>query len=102
MGLRVEAKARSGTPGRTRTYNRRIRNPKHSSRNVLQEREIGTESLSTFPLTFPQDPIALAQALLEQAEHAADPRPLIAAARALLAENADRQDDGRRADGLGA
>ena len=89
-------------PSRTRTWDLRIKNPEHASRNVLQEREIGATPDSVFPPTFPRGAVALAQALLERAEHTADPLPLIAAARALLAENTDRQDDGGRADGLGA
>jgi len=42
-----------------------------------------------------RDPVALAQELLAQAERSSTPAPLIAAARALLAESAvDRRSDG--------
>jgi len=47
--------------------------------------ELGEQPAATFPVTYPKDAATLAYDLLEHAEHADDPRPLIAAARALLA-----------------
>ena len=45
-----------------------------------------------------RDPLALAQALLTQAETAADPAPLLAAARVLIRE-AQQADDAKRGTG---
>ena len=44
------------------------------------------------------DPVALAQALLKQAEVASDPAPLLAAAQALIRE-AQEADDAQRGTG---
>ena len=46
---------------------------------------------------WPPSPLLTARALLVHAETAADPRPLIAAARALLDETTDQKVDGARA-----
>jgi hypothetical protein len=43
----------------------------------------------TVPVGGARDPIALAQALLSEAAHSANPAPLIAAAQALLKEAQD-------------
>jgi hypothetical protein len=75
-----------------RTRNLRIDRPADAAREAAPGPGFGATQVAAFPSAFPQsdqigaapDPLAAARAMLEQAARAADPRPFLEAARALL------------------
>jgi len=72
--------------------------PEHGARTLHESRHEPNLHPSAYPTISKDDPTALAQALLRQAETAADRAPLLAAAQVLIGE-AQQADESRRGTG---